>query len=163
MKTTNSTSRRHFLRGAGVALALPWLESFPCMAQGGGGSVAASANRPPIRVAHLYFSHGVEPAHWWAKGEGKGMAFDPGAQPVRPIRGDLLIARGRYTQNAVDYTGPHRGRMNWRCGPPASRDPKEIRGWTSVGQVLAQRIGNQTAEPSLPLGIEPNELRLEDG
>jgi hypothetical protein len=78
MKTTNRTSRRRFLRGAGVALALPWLESLPLLAQDGAVSVAANANKPPIRFAHIFFSNGVEPAHWWAKGDGKDMEFGPG-------------------------------------------------------------------------------------
>lgn len=53
--------------------------------------------------------------------------------------------------------------MNLLSGATVSLDPKEIRVGTSFDQVLAQRIGNQTAAPSMALGIEPNELRLEDG
>ncbi|HEV2666509.1 MAG TPA: DUF1552 domain-containing protein, partial [Blastocatellia bacterium] len=163
MKITNQTSRRHFLRGAGVSLALPWLESLPCMAQDGGGSVAANANKPPIRFAHVFFSNGVEPAHWWAKGEGKDMEFGPGAQPLAPIREDLIFLRGLYHQKAFVSTSPHLGRMNLLSGATVSLDPKEIRVGTSFDQALAQRVGNRTAAPSLALGIEPNELRLEDG
>jgi uncharacterized protein DUF1552 len=161
MKITNQTSRRHFLRGAGVALALPWLESLPCLAQDGGAT--AKANKPPLRFAHIYFSNGVEPAHWWAKGQGKDMEFGLGAQPLAPIREDLIFLRGLYHQKAFVSTSPHLGRMNLLSGATVSLDPKEIRVGTSFDQVLAQRIGNQTATPSLALGIEPNELRLEDG
>ncbi|MGH9770033.1 MAG: DUF1552 domain-containing protein, partial [Blastocatellia bacterium] len=161
--TTNQTSRRRFLQGAGVALALPWLESLPCVAQDGGVSVAANANRPPIRFAHIFFSNGVEPAHWWAKGQGKDMEFGPGAQPLAPIREDLIFLRGLYHQKALASTSPHLGRMNLLSGATVSLDPKEIRVGTSFDQVLAQRIGDRTAVPSLALGIEPNELRLEDG
>jgi hypothetical protein len=163
MKTTNQTSRRHFLRGAGVALALPWLESLPCFAQDGGVSAAAKASRPPIRFAHIFFSNGVEPAHWWAKGEGKDMEFGPAAEPLTPIREELIFLRGLYHQKAFVSTSPHLGRMNLLSGAPVSLDPKEIRVGTSFDQILAQRIGNQTVAPSLALGIEPNELRLEDG
>src|SRR5262245_12461125 len=163
MKITNQTSRRHFLRGAGVALALPWLESLPCMAQDSRVSVTANANKPPIRFAHIFFSNGVEPAHWWAKGEGKDMEFGPGAQPLAPIREDLIFLRGLYHQKAFVSTSPHLGRMNLLSGAAVSQDPNEMRVGTSFDQVLAQRFGHQTAEPSLALGIEPNELRLEDG
>jgi hypothetical protein len=161
MKTTNQTSRRHFLRGAGVALALPWLESLPCFAQDGG--VSAKANKPPLRFAHIYFSNGVEPAHWWAKGQGRDMEFGLAAQPLAPIREDLIFLRGLYHQKAYVSTSPHLGRMNLLSGAAVSLDPKEIHVGTSFDQVLAQRIGDQTATPSLALGIEPNELRLEDG
>src|SRR5215831_15484127 len=163
MKTTYQTSRRHFLRGAGVALALPWLESLPCVAQGGAVPATANVNKPPIRFAHIFFSNGVKPAHWWAKGEGKDMEFGPGAQPLAPIREDLIFLRGLYHQKAFVSTSPHLGRMNLLSGATVSLDPKEIRVGTSFDQVVAQRIGNQTAAPSLALGIEPNELRLEDG
>jgi hypothetical protein len=163
MEPMNQTSRRHFLRGAGVALALPWLESLPCFAQDGGVSATAKANRPPVRFAHIFFSNGVEPAHWWAKGEGKDMEFGPAAQPLTPIREELIFLRGLYHQKAFVSTSPHLGRMNLLSGAPVSLDPKEIRVGTSFDQILAQRIGNQTVAPSLALGIEPNELRLEDG
>jgi Protein of unknown function (DUF1552) len=163
MNTTNQTSRRHFLRGAGVALALPWLESLPCMAQDGRTTIATNANKPPIRFAHIFFSNGVEPAHWWAKGEGKDMEFGPGAQPLSPIREDLIFLRGLFHQKAFVSTSPHLGRMNLLSGATVSLDPKEIRVGASFDQALAQRIGSRTATPSLALGIEPNELRLEDG
>ena len=61
-------SRRHFLRGTGVALALPWMESLPLFAAEEGKATAA--NKPPVRFGCLYFSNGVEPIHWWAKGTG---------------------------------------------------------------------------------------------
>jgi hypothetical protein len=44
-----------------------------------------------------------------------------------------------------------------------SLDPNEVRVGTSFDQVLSQQIGGRTAVPSMALGIEPNELRLEDG
>ncbi len=160
MKNTNPTSRRHFLRGAGVALALPWLESLPLFAQDGKTS---ATGKPPIRFAHIFFSNGVEPAHWWAKGQGASMEFGPAAEPLAPIREDLVFLRGLYHQKALSSTSPHLGRMNLLSGATVSLDPKDIRVGTSFDQVLAQRIGSRSAVPSLVLGIEPNELRLEDG
>ncbi len=159
MKTSNQTSRRHFLRGAGVALTLPWLESLPSFAQDG----KAAANKPPLRFAHMYFSNGVEPAHWWAKPNGKSMEFGQAAQPLAPICNDIVFTRGLYHQKALTSSSPHLGRMNLLSGALVSLDPKDIRVGTSFDQILAQRIGNRTAVPSLVLGIEPNELRLEDG
>ena len=50
-------SRRHFLRGAGIALALPWMESLPLFGAQGG---ASAANKPPLRFGVIYFSNGVE-------------------------------------------------------------------------------------------------------
>jgi hypothetical protein len=156
MKSMHQKSRRNFLRGAGVALALPWFESWPLRAQ-------EAKNKPPMRFAHLFFSNGVEPAHWWAKGSGAAMEFGQAAAPLAPIREDLMFLRGLYHQKAFVSTSPHLGRMNLLSGAQVSLDPKEIRVGTSFDQVLAQRLGNRTPVPSMALGIEPNELRLEDG
>jgi len=61
-------------------------------------------------------------------------------------------------------TSPHLGRMpNMLSGATVSLDPSDIRVGTTFDQVLAQQLGGQTALPSLALGVEPNEMRLEDG
>src|SRR3954469_10956346 len=158
-----STSRRHFLRGMGVALALPWMESLPLLGQAAAVSKANAANTPPLRLGILYFSNGVEPIHWWAKGQGASMELGPGLLPMMPHREDMLFVNGLFNQSAFTSTSPHLGRMNLLSGATVSLDPKEIRVGTSMDQVLAAQIGSRTAIPSLVLGIEPNELRLEDG
>ncbi|MEO7650920.1 MAG: DUF1552 domain-containing protein [Bryobacteraceae bacterium] len=150
-------SRRHFLRGAGVALALPWMESLPRL------RAQETAGKAPVRFACIYFSNGVEPIHWWAKGRGASMEFGAAAEPLTPHREDIVFVRGLYNQTALTSTSPHLGRMNMLSGAPVSLDPGDIRVGTSMDQVLAKRIGGQTVVPSLALGIEPNELRLEDG
>ncbi|MGC4050790.1 MAG: DUF1552 domain-containing protein [Paludibaculum sp.] len=151
-------SRRNFLRGAGVALSLPWLESLQLK-----GAQAAAA-QPPLRFACLYFSNGVEPIHWWAKGSGASMELGPVLESVKPLREDIVFLRGLYNHQAFKSTSPHLGRMpNMLSGATVSLDPAVIRVGTTMDQVLAQQIGHQTALPSLVLGIEPNELRLEDG
>ena len=156
--TPPAPSRRQFLRGAGVALALPWLESLTGLAR-----AAAAAGDPPKRLGIVFFSNGVEPAHWWAKGQGASMELGPALQAMLPHRGDMVFVKGLYSKAAVDSTSPHLGRMNILSGAPVSLDPNVIRVGTSMDQVLASTIGDRTAIPSLVLGIEPNELRLEDG
>jgi hypothetical protein len=117
-----------------------------------------------VRFACLYFSNGVEPEHWWARGEGAAMELGPVLQAMTPHREDFTFLRGLYNQQAVSSTSPHLGRMpNMLSGATVSLDPSVIRVGTTFDQVLSRKIGNQTAVPSLVLGIEPNELRLEDG
>ncbi len=111
----------------------------------------------------MFFSNGVEPAHWWAKGAGANMEIGPALTPMMPHREDMLFINGLFNQTALASTSPHLGRMNVLSGATVSLDPKEIRVGTSMDQVLAAQIGSHTAIPSLVLGIEPNELRLEDG
>jgi Protein of unknown function (DUF1552) len=157
----SSVSRRHFLRGMGVALALPWMESLPLFGQV--TSSAAKANTPPVRLGVVYFSNGVEPAHWWAKGSGGAMELGPGVMPMLPHREDMVFVQGLYSQSALSSTSPHLGRMNLLSGAPVSLDPAVIRVGTTMDQILSSQIGGRTAVPSLVLGVEPNELRLEDG
>lgn len=155
-------TRRVFLRGAGVALALPWMESV--RGEEGAAVPAPVSNKPPVRFACVYFSNGVEPIHWWAKGEGGSMEIGPALQPMMPHREDMVFVRGLYHHQAMITPSPHLGRMpNLLSGAPISLDPAVIRVAQSFDQAMAQRIGGRTAVPSLALGIEPNELRLEDG
>jgi hypothetical protein len=154
-------SRRHFLRGVGVALALPWMESMPLLGQTVAGAKVATT--PPLRLGIVFFSNGVEPAHWWAKGSGATMELGPGLQPMMPHREDMVFIRGLFNKSAFVSTSPHLGRMNLLSGAPVSLNPNEIRVGTTMDQVIAAQIGHRTAVSNLVLGIEPNELRLEDG
>ena len=153
-------SRRNFLRGAGVALALPWMESLPLF----GAQEGATSNKPPLRFGVIYFSNGVETVDWWAKGSGASMEFGRAAAPLKPIAEDIVFVKGLYNHQAFVATSPHQGKMaNMLSGGTVSMDPNDIRVATTMDQVLAREIGKNTPVPSLALGIEPNELRLEDG
>ena len=91
---------------------------------------------------------------------------------IRPERGaadaatpqDIVFIKGLFNEQAFKNPSPHQGRnANLLSGAWVSSDPSDIRVGTSMDQVLAKAIGNRTAVPSMALGIEPNELRLEDG
>jgi hypothetical protein len=154
-------SRRHFLRGAGVALALPWMESMPLFAD---TPAAAAANKPPLRMGIIYFSNGVETVDWWAKGSGAAMEFGRASAPLKPIAEDIVFVKGLYNHQAFIASSPHQGKMaNMLSGGIVSMDPNVISVATTMDQILAKEIGRQTPVPSMALGIEPNELRLEDG
>src|SRR4249920_833557 len=90
-------SRRGFLRGAGVALALPWMESTPLFAA---GLTEAKDGAPPLRLGIVYFSNGVEPIHWWAKGAGASMELGPAALPMMPHREDMIFVDGLFNKSA---------------------------------------------------------------
>jgi hypothetical protein len=160
----DGVSRRSFLKTGGASLALPWLMSLPLRAESGKRTTDADSSKPPVRFACLYFSNGVEPAHWWAKGSGADMQLGPGIEPLAAHREDLVIIDGLFNAQAVANPSAHLGRMpNLLSGAWVSLDQNDIRVGRSMDQVLAQQLGNQTALPSLVLGIEPTELRLEDG
>jgi hypothetical protein len=163
--TAPDISRRGFLRSAGVSLALPWLDSLRLRAEETGKRTTADASgKPPVRFACIYFSNGVEPEHWWAKGSGDSIELGPSLEAMLPFRRDLVFLRGLYNQQAVAHKSPHLGRIpNLLSGAWVSTDQNDIRVGRTMDQVLADTIGRRTEVPSLVLGIEPTELRLEDG
>jgi hypothetical protein len=160
--------RRRFLRGlGGIALTLPWLESLPLSADdtiSPEKRTKGDEGQPPLRFACIYFSNGVEPEHWWARGSGSAMELGAGLAPMQPLREQMVFVRGLFNEQAVRHKSAHLGRSpNMLSGAWVSTEQSEIRVGRTMDQVLAQRIGNRTDIPSLVLGIEPTELRLEDG
>ena len=85
MSTFNSElSRRAFLRGVGVTMALPWLESVPVW---GAETVSGSSPAaPPRRFAALFMGCGINSDHWWAKGAGEQMELGQSLQPMAPLK-----------------------------------------------------------------------------
>src|SRR5690349_5470944 len=107
-------ARRGFLHGlGGMVLTLPWLESFPLAAdevRADGKKDAPAAGQHPVRFACLFFSNGVEPEHWWARGNGKAMEIGPGLAPMQPLREELIFVRGLFNEQAVRHKSAHLGR-----------------------------------------------------
>ena len=73
-------SRRTVLRGAGVAMALPWLESLPVW--GTTTARTAAAGALPKRLGILFMANGVNPEQWWAKGAGDEFELGPSLEPL---------------------------------------------------------------------------------
>jgi hypothetical protein len=137
------------LKGTGVAMALPWLESIPAW-----GSETPSATRtPPKRCAALFMGNGVNPNHWSAKGTGALMALSKSLEPLNPFREKLNVLTGLFNKNATGV-GIHPGMTgNILSGAPLQKGAV-LRGGTSMDQVLAARFGDETPQASLVLGCE---------
>ncbi|MDG2383345.1 MAG: DUF1552 domain-containing protein [Pirellulaceae bacterium] len=157
--------RRAFLRSAGLTLALPWFESLPVRGEESGKRAPSeAAYQPPVRFACVFFSNGVEPAHWWAKGQGAEMQLGPGLQSLQPHTEELIFLRGLFNEQARNHKSAHLGRIpNLLSGGWVSTEQNDIRCGRTMDQVMADEIGRQTPVKSLVLGVEPTELRLEDG
>src|SRR5215813_8232653 len=93
-------SRRAFLRGVGVTMALPWLESVPVWGDVRTSS-AAGGSQPPVRLACLFAGNGFHSKEWWARGEGKAMQVGKVLAPLEPLREKLLFIRGLYNAEAL--------------------------------------------------------------
>jgi hypothetical protein len=150
-KLTHPLSRRAFLRGLGVTIALPWLESIPVW----GDTQAEGSSQPPVRFACLFSGNGFHSREWWARGEGARMELGKVLEPLLPFREKLLFLRGLYNQEAL-IGGIHSCQTGNLLTGAHLAPGGEIRSGVSCDQVLADRLKEQTKVPSLVLGCEPS-------
>ncbi len=143
-------SRRTFLRGTGVAMALPWLESMPVWGDVVPGSPGGA---PPKRFAALFMACGINSDHWWAKGSGNSMELGKSLQPLSPFREKMNYFSGLFNRSAVGV-GIHPGQTGNILSGAQLQKGAVLKGGTSIDQLLAQRLGHLTMQPSLVLGCE---------
>lgn len=148
----HSFSRRAFLRGVGVTMALPWLESLPVWGDAP-AAAATSGSQAPVRLAVLFSGNGFHSKEWWARGEGAGMELGQVLQPLQPYRQKMLFVRGLFNAEALKGNIHSSQTGNLLSGAPLASGG-EIRSGTSLDQLLAQRYGRFTKVPSLVLGCE---------
>jgi hypothetical protein len=85
--TKRHLSRRTFLRGAGVTVALPFLESMlPAQTPSG---VAGAV--PRTRLAFFFYPHGVTMDKWLPATEGTGFEYSPILKPLEPFRDHINV------------------------------------------------------------------------
>jgi hypothetical protein len=151
-KITHPLSRRTFLRGLGVTVALPWLESIPVW---GDDKPKGRSSEPPVRFACLFSGNGFHSQEWWAKGEGARMELGKVLEPLRPFREKMLFLRGLYNQEAL-IGGIHSCQTGNLLTGAHLAPAGEIKSGVSCDQVIAERLKAQTKVPSLVLGCEPS-------
>jgi hypothetical protein len=149
--TKKHLSRRTFLRGAGVTLALPFLESM-VPAQTPLRNTAAS---PRTRLGCIYVPHGATMYKWTPAAEGKGFEFSETLSPLEKYRDRVNVVSNLCHQSAkgADAGGEHaRSAAIYLSG--GSPQKGGVKSGTTVDQLAAQRIGQDTPLPSIELAIE---------
>ncbi|QDU96577.1 DUF1552 domain-containing protein [Lignipirellula cremea] len=149
--TTYQLSRRTMLRGIGVSMALPWMESLRVW--GDDSATTNTASQAPTRLAILFAGCGFHKHEWWAKGEGKSMELGKVLAPLNDFREQMVFIRGLYNAEALKGNIHSSQTGNLLSGAPLAAGGT-IRSGTSVDQIVAQRIGHQTKVPSMVLGCE---------
>ncbi len=140
-------TRRALLKGVGVTMALPWLDSL-C-----GWGAETSSPAPPRRFAALFMGNGISPNNWWAKGSGAEMQLSKSLEPLAPFRSRLNVITGLFNKNATGV-GIHPGQTGNILSGAALQKGAVLRGGVSMDQVLAAHFADETAQPSLVLGCE---------
>jgi hypothetical protein len=146
MNVSDQISRRVLLKGLGVSMALPWLESAGLFA-------GESTPRPatPQRFACLFIGDGISPPHWWAKGQGAEMELGSSLQSLAPFKEKLNVINGLFNQQAG---GGHAKCTGNILSGMALQRGRVIHGAVSMDQRLARHMEDDVAVPSLVLGCE---------
>ncbi|MCA9709537.1 MAG: DUF1552 domain-containing protein, partial [Myxococcales bacterium] len=151
MGRTFSLSRRAFLGGAGVMVSLPLLEAMlPTRQAEAGGSAG------PKYLLAWYVPNGIHMAGWTPPDTGPGFTLTPILQPLAALQSEILVISG--LDNAPSESegpGDHAsGTSGFLTCTHVTKSESTITNGTSMDQVYAEHIGDQTVVPSLQLGIE---------
>jgi hypothetical protein len=163
--TKRHIPRRTFLRATGVTLALPLLDSMvPAQTP-----LAKTAAQPKSRFAGIFVPHGAAPGWWLPEGGGPGEPKSQGGdknfkysmimQPLEPFREHTVILSGLWSKSAEPPPG-QTGADHWVAAAflcankPKKTTGADIYDGTTIDQMIAQRIGQETLLPSLQLALE---------
>ncbi len=150
-------SRRTLLRGAGAALALPWLEA---MMPGKVSAAESEGNAPedsPLRMAALFVPNGVRQDMWTPEKTGRDFDLSPTLEPLADVKDQLLVLTNLWNQ-ASNFGDGHYVKcsgfltcttINKSLGIDLNCNGR------SMDQVAADYSGKLTPLPSLELGIDP--------
>ena len=153
--TKKHLSRRTVLRGAGVALALPVLDSmFPAFT----AAVKAQAGQRVPRFVGIFNPHGWEPSHWAMK-EGPLGELPFILKPLEAHKSDITVISGLDATSSMPATGETGGDHSRSAAvfagvPPKKTVSADIHLGTTIDQIIAQKYGQETALPSLQVGCE---------
>ena len=147
--TKKSLSRRTFLRGMGVTMSLPLLDGMvPALS-----AQAKSGAAPVTRYGFVMIPHGVINEQWIPATAGRDFEFKRIMKPLEPFRNQLTVVGNLdlgYHPPGAAHTSPA---PMWLSGGGFKKtDGADVEAGTTVDQIIAQRIGNETPFPSLELG-----------
>jgi len=147
-------SRRTLLRGAGVSVALPWLEAM--------SSSLASANhgQPPLRMGYFYVPNGVHMPAWRPQPQDAIDApldqLPPTLAALEPVRNSITVISNLAAEHCDGNGAAHEpAGGGFLVGKKCKHSEQPEVGGKSVDQVVAQEIGLSTPVDSLALGIDP--------
>jgi hypothetical protein len=150
--TKLSLPRRTFLRGMGAAVALPLLDSMvPAVT-----ALAQTPARPRLRFGAVYFPNGAVMERWIPTSSGAGFEFSPILKPLEPFRDHLVVVNNLSRAGGEATAGQHAvSAAGWLSGVLAKRtEAEDVSLGTTIDQIIAKQIGQETPFPSLELATE---------
>lgn len=149
-------SRRTILKGVGVSMALPWLESVQ-------GKSQKNEGKRPLRSLFIFMPNGFIMPAWSPKGEGRDYQLSETLQVMKPFKNDFTLYSNLTHAKARangDGGGDHaRAAGTYLTSRQMKKTSgKDIRAGISVDQVIAGKLGHLTDFPSLEVGCERGQL-----
>lgn len=146
-------SRRTFLRGTGVAIALPWLEAMAPRV----GFGASAEPTPPVRMGCLFYPNGAYPKDWTPTTAGAEYELTTCLEPLAKVKSEVLVLSGLDKAKSHEGDGHYAKDANFLTGLHVNKtDGRDISaGGISMDQLAAQQIGSRTPLPSLEVGVDP--------
>jgi len=140
-------SRRVVLRGMGAAIALPFLEAMvPALTP-----IAKTAANPVMRFGVVFVPLGERPGYWTPSKAGADFEFTPILKPLEPFRNWITVV----SELCNPLDGHAVSVAAWLSGSVPFRTIAEnVRAGTTIDQVIANKIGQDTPFPSLELATE---------
>ncbi|HXS94246.1 MAG TPA: DUF1552 domain-containing protein [Candidatus Limnocylindrales bacterium] len=146
-KSGQGVSRRAILRGAGCAVALPWLESLNAF----GDTPGAAAF--PKRFGVMFLGNGINEDHWKAEGEGAAMNLSRTLEPLEPLKQKINVVEGLHV-NALIGQGIHPAQTGSLLSGAKITKGAIIHSGISVDQMIASRVGEETPQSSIVLACD---------
>jgi len=140
-------SRRAVLRGAGCAMALPWMESVSAMAA---EPVAADF---PKRFGVVFMGCGVHEDHWSAEGQGAEMKLSRTLQSLEPLKQKINVIDGLQVKSLIGQ-GIHPAQTGSLLSGAQIAKGAIIHSGISVDQMIANHVGQDTPQSSIVLSCE---------
>ncbi len=147
-----SLHRRTMLRGMGAAVALPFLDAMvPAFTP-----PARAAALTPLRFGVSYFPNGMIMQQFTPKTTGEGFEFTPVLKPLEPFKDSLIVITNFTRSHPGSQVGDHAvSAAGFLTGVwPKRTEAEDVLANTTIDQVVAQRIGQDSPLPSLELATE---------
>ena len=152
-------ARRDFLKGAGAAVALPWLGAMvPAF------GAAAAAEKRATRLAFFTVPNGIMMDQWTPKAEGTNFELSPILQNWAPYRDRFLLIGGLAQNEAKKLEGEIAGEHPRSCASyltgvhPRMTSGADLQAGVSIDQIAAKELGKNTQLGSLEIGLEPADI-----
>src|SRR3954447_9212811 len=141
----HTISRRSVLRGAGVVMALPWLESL---------RVFGAPAPFPQRFGVMFMGCGINEDYWSATGDGAAMTLSKTLSPLEPLKHKINVIDGLFNKAATGQ-GIHPAQTGSLLSGAQISKGAVLHSGMSVDQMIANTIGQDTAQSSIVLACDP--------